>query len=148
MRAIIREMLAEGRTREEILDFFVDRYGPDILAAPPKSGRNLLAWILPIVGVAIGLAGVFLVIRAMTNRERPASSRQSVSQRKDESTPGEPPDPELTPYLEIVDRMLASRRGARTAFSASAGPSQAFGPADEELSDQDILPGPERANDG
>ena len=47
MRAIIREMLAEGSTKEEILDYFVDRYGPDILAAPPKSGANLLAWILP-----------------------------------------------------------------------------------------------------
>ena len=91
MRAIIREMLAEGRTRDEILDFFVDRYGPDILAAPPKSGRNLLAWILPIVGVAIGLAGVFLVIRAMTNRGHSGQPQPAAGRRSDEPTPSRPP---------------------------------------------------------
>ena len=108
MRAVVREMLAEGKTREEILDYFVDRYGPDILAAPPKSGVNLLAWILPIVGVAAGLGGVFLVIRAMTGRGRTiaasgASGRPAVPVTL-------PDDPELAPYLEIADRLLASRQ--------------------------------------
>lgn len=120
MRAVIREMLAEGRTREEILGYFVDRYGSDILAAPPKSGANLLAWILPIVGVAAGLAALFLVIRAMTGRRQPAIAAVSgpaagpSSGSPPEPAP-EPPsnDPELSPYLEIVDRQLASRRGSR-----------------------------------
>ena len=70
MRALVREMLAEGRSRQEILDFFVERYGPDILAAPPKSGANLLAWVLPIAGVAAGLVGAYFVIRSMTARNR------------------------------------------------------------------------------
>ena len=120
MRAVIREMLAEGRTREEILDYFVDRYGSDILAAPPKSGASLLAWILPIVGVAAGLGALFLVIRAMTGRRQPAIA--AVSGPAAEPSGGSPPepgpeppsnDPELSPYLEIVDRQLASRRGSR-----------------------------------
>ena len=118
MRAIIREMLAEGRSRDEILDYFVDRYGPDILAAPPKSGRNLLAWILPIVGVAIGLVGVFFVIRAMTNR-RSAPAQTSGAAGDKEKPVGVPTDPELVPYLEIVDRMIATRRRTRPAFSAA-----------------------------
>ena len=130
MRAVIREMLAEGRTREEILDYFVDRYGPDILAAPPKSGVNLLAWILPIVGVAAGLGALFLVIRAMTGRTEVSSPSggglgwgRSPNPANEPS--GEPPspepaevppdDPELSPYLEIVDRRLAARRGIRPA---------------------------------
>ena len=136
MRAVIREMLAEGRTREEILDYFVDRYGADILAAPPKSGANLLAWILPIVGVAVGLGALFLVIRAMAGRnEVPSPSgrgssaplRTGLGWRRSPNPvnepAGEPPgpepveappdDPELSPYLEIVDRELASRRGSR-----------------------------------
>ena len=112
-------MLAEGRTREEILDYFVDRYGPDILAAPPKSGANLLAWILPIVGVAAGLGALFLVVRAMTGRRQSVISAASGPAAEPsggsppESAP-EPPsnDPELSPYLEIVDRQLASRRGS------------------------------------
>ena len=128
MRAVIREMLAEGRTREEILDYFVDRYGPDILAAPPKSGTNLLAWILPIVGVAAGLGALFLVIRAMTGRnEVPSPSGGGLgwgrSRNHANEPAGEPPspepveappdDPELSSYLEIVDRRLAARRGIR-----------------------------------
>ena len=136
MRAVIREMLAEGRTREEILDYFVDRYGADILAAPPKSGANLLAWILPIVGVAAGLGALFLVIRAMAGRNEVPSTpgrgpsaplRTGLGRRRSPNPANEPAgespssepveappdDPGLSPYLEIVDRELASRRGSR-----------------------------------
>ncbi|MEK7806332.1 MAG: cytochrome c-type biogenesis protein CcmH, partial [Chloroflexota bacterium] len=44
MRRLVREMLAQGETREEVLEFFAERYGQKVLAAPPKSGANLLAW--------------------------------------------------------------------------------------------------------
>ena len=122
MRAVVRELLAEGRTRQEVLDYFVDRYGADILAAPPKSGTNLVAWILPIVGVAAGLLGVFLVIRAMTRAQRgmPLSSRAAPRQAQDSTVSGavtargpqSPDDPELAPYLEIADRIIGSRRAS------------------------------------
>ena len=104
MRAVVREMLADGRSRQEILDFFAESYGPDILAAPPKSGGNLLAWVLPIVAVAVALVAVFFVIRSMTNRgQRLATDGPAPS-----STPD--PDPNLGPYLEMVDRQLALGR--------------------------------------
>ena len=125
MRAVVRELLAEGRTRQEVLDYFVDRYGADILAAPPKSGSNLVAWILPIVGVAAGLVGVFFVIRAMTGSQRrnaaTVAGRGGFETRSDGATTrvastGEGPhaptaadDPDLAPYLEIADRLIASR---------------------------------------
>ena len=112
MRAVIREMLAEGRSREEILDYFVDRYGPDILAAPPKTGANLLAWILPIVGVALGLAGVFLVIRAMAGRNKPSPASAAATAQAPVPAGPVSADPDLAPYLEIADRLLASRRAA------------------------------------
>ena len=41
MRLIVREMLSQGSSRDEILDFFVGNYGADILAAPPKSGWSI-----------------------------------------------------------------------------------------------------------
>ena len=59
MRDVVRQLLAEGASREEILNFFVDRYGAQVLAAPPKSGVNLLAWLLPIVGILVGIGGIF-----------------------------------------------------------------------------------------
>ena len=141
MRAVVREMLAEGKTREDILGYFVDRYGPDILAAPPKSGANLLAWILPIVGVAAGLAGVFLVIRSMTGRQRAAPATATASATQAQSPSQSTDDPELAPYLEIADRLLASRRGS------SAGRSQPSETGREQETDErprGTTGGPER----
>lgn len=141
MRAVVRELLAEGRTRQEVLDYFVDRYGADILAAPPKSGTNLVAWILPIVGVAAGLLGVFLVIRAMTRAQRSVSvpSRAALRQARDSTgsetaTAREPQsqdDPELAPYLEIADRIIASRRASTVPSAGSEGENQSTSHRDD-----------------
>ena len=124
MRALVREMLAEGRSRQEILDFFAENYGPDILAAPPKSGTNLLAWILPIAGVAAALVGVYFVIRSMTNR----GQRLAV----DGPAPTEDPDPRLGPYLEMVDRYLAVGRATP---EEAPGPDPSPDPAQDPARD-------------
>ena len=99
MRQVVREMLGQGSSRDEILDFFVERYGKDILAAPPKSGANLVAWLLPVGGVAAGLVAVYLIIRSMT-RQTPVPA-----------TPRPVQDPGLIPYLQLVDRHLDMTRG-------------------------------------
>ena len=99
MRAVVREMLADGKERDEILDFFVERYGKDILAAPPKTGANLVAWLAPVVGFGAGLVAVFLIIRSMS-RQRPALVTAQPVQ-----------DAGLIPYLELVDRHLELTRG-------------------------------------
>ena len=94
MRRIVREMLAQGAARGEILDFFVDRYGPEVLAAPPKSGVNLLAWILPLAGVLAALAAVFVIIRSMASH---GTRRMATDPALDD---------DLDPYLEAIDREL------------------------------------------
>lgn len=50
----IRAQLAEGRSEEEIHQYFVERYGVQVLAEPPREGFNMLIWILPIAIVVIG----------------------------------------------------------------------------------------------
>ncbi|UCC61980.1 MAG: cytochrome c-type biogenesis protein CcmH [Anaerolineae bacterium] len=57
-RALIRQQLRDGWTEEQILDYFVANYGPQVLAQPPVSGFTVLVWVLPVVGLAGG--GVFL----------------------------------------------------------------------------------------
>jgi cytochrome c-type biogenesis protein CcmH len=100
MRQVVREMLVAGASREEILKFFVDRYGPDILAAPPKTGFNLLAWLFPAVGAVAALGTVWLVLRSMTARRggEPAAEPQTEA--------------DLEPYLATVDRELAGSEKA------------------------------------
>ena len=53
----IQVKIHEGWTKSRIEDFLVQQYGESILASPPKHGFNLLAWLLPIVGL-LGAAAI------------------------------------------------------------------------------------------
>ena len=107
MRQIVRDMLSQGRDRDEILDFFVERYGKDILAAPPKSGANLVAWLMPVAAVSVGLIAVYLILRSMTRRGTAPIIAQPVT------------DAGLIPYLQLVDRQLDMTRSASQTGSTS-----------------------------
>ena len=63
MRAIIRERLAAGESPEQVRAYFVEKYGDWILLSPPKSGFTLLVWVVPFVGLGIGLVLVVVVVR-------------------------------------------------------------------------------------
>jgi cytochrome c-type biogenesis protein CcmH len=53
-RALIRRLIAQGQTKDEIKDALVAQYGSRVLATPSGHGFDLLAWLVP--GIAIGLA--------------------------------------------------------------------------------------------
>ncbi|MDE3074778.1 MAG: cytochrome c-type biogenesis protein CcmH [Chloroflexota bacterium] len=74
MRQVIREKLQRGESRDQIIQYFVDRYGESILEQPPKHGLNLLVWLLPLVGLLTGLAVVGGVLRS---RRAPAAQTAS-----------------------------------------------------------------------
>jgi len=101
MRQRVRELLAEGASRQEVLDYFADRYGQNVLASPPKSGFNLLAWILPIAGLAAALGAALLVLRAMQGRDGGPVARETVALEPEDS---------LEPYLAAVDESLDLER--------------------------------------
>jgi cytochrome c-type biogenesis protein CcmH len=61
VRAFIRERIAAGDTRSQIEDELVAEYGEAILASPPRHGFGLLAWVLPLVGLALGAVVVGLL---------------------------------------------------------------------------------------
>jgi cytochrome c-type biogenesis protein len=46
-----------GDSKQEIKDKLVEQYGPRILAAPPREGFDLLAWVLPLAGAVAGALG-------------------------------------------------------------------------------------------
>ena len=58
MKAFIRERIAAGDTKSEIKASLVDQFGPAVLAEPPKKGFELIAWVLPLAGLALGVAVV------------------------------------------------------------------------------------------
>lgn len=63
IRAFIVERIDAGDTKPEIKDKLVAQFGERILAAPTKSGFNLLAWVLPFAGLAAAGVIVFVVLR-------------------------------------------------------------------------------------
>jgi cytochrome c-type biogenesis protein CcmH len=62
MRDIIRKQLEEGKSKEEILAYFVNSYGESILASPPAKGINWLLWLLPGVAIVFGGLGIILFL--------------------------------------------------------------------------------------
>jgi cytochrome c-type biogenesis protein CcmH len=61
-RELIREKLAQGQTETQIKQYFVDRFGDRVLAAPPAKGLNWLIYLIPPVAIA---AGIYLLYRAL-----------------------------------------------------------------------------------
>lgn len=88
MRSLVREMLREGKSEQQILDYFVQRYGESILAVPPARGVNRLLWWLPVFVLAGGGAVLFGFYRFV---RRQASL--------DEGTPTLPP-PEVREKIQ------------------------------------------------
>ena len=75
-KAVIRQKLEEGESPDEIVQFFVDRYGDSILLNPPARGLNLLIWVLPAVAL---LAGGFAIGRVLGRRRAPAMQPSASS---------------------------------------------------------------------
>lgn len=53
----------KGDSDSGILDAFVAKYGPTVLAAPTTHGFDQIAWIMPYFVLAVGVGGVVLVVR-------------------------------------------------------------------------------------
>jgi cytochrome c-type biogenesis protein CcmH len=62
-RARILSMVNAGMSDSQIIDAFVQENGLQILVRPPAEGFNLLGYVMPFIGVAIGLVFVWWVIK-------------------------------------------------------------------------------------
>jgi cytochrome c-type biogenesis protein CcmH len=80
MKQIIRQRLAAGDSEAQIKAELVDQFGPGVLAEPPKSGFDLLAWVVPLAVLVGGALGVGLIAwgwrRRRTEGEDPAPGVQ------------------------------------------------------------------------
>ena len=70
MRGIIRERLAAGESPAQVRAYFVEKYGDWILLSPPASGFTLLVWVVPFIGLALGLVLVAVVVRRWSRGSR------------------------------------------------------------------------------
>jgi cytochrome c-type biogenesis protein CcmH len=78
MRGIVRERLAAGESPEQVVAYFVEKYGEWILLSPRREGFNLVVWIAPFAGIAVGLLVVAILIVRWSRRSRPAVADEPV----------------------------------------------------------------------
>ena len=88
MKQLIRQHIAAGWTEAEIKSDLVDQFGPGVLAEPPKSGFDLLAWLLPLGLLVAGALGVGVVAWGWSRRRAQGDENGTV-----------PLDPELEQRL-------------------------------------------------
>ena len=72
MMDIVAERVAAGETDDQIIDYFVSRYGPGILLDPPFRGRTLAVWLLPVVALGAG------IVMIMGRRRSPARAQEEA----------------------------------------------------------------------
>jgi cytochrome c-type biogenesis protein CcmH len=65
IRQEVHAMLAAGKSRDEIFDYYVAKYGEKILAAPRARGFNALVYILPWAALALGVWFVITLLRKL-----------------------------------------------------------------------------------
>ena len=74
MRGELLAALDKGDTNNDdlILQGFVQEYGPTVIAAPTTTGFNRVAWIMPFVVLAAGIAFAVHIVRSWKDRPEPA----------------------------------------------------------------------------
>ena len=113
MRLKVRDLLDEGSTNAEVRDYFVLRYGQEILAAPERSGFNLLAWIMPVLIVTGGIGIALLSIKNMkkSGLESQTIDGPSIAVEQEQN--------DLSHYLAQVDRDLGISSGTNLSVNSN-----------------------------
>jgi cytochrome c-type biogenesis protein CcmH len=99
LRAEIREQLNLGKSKQEILAYFMGKYGEKILSSPTTKGFNLTAWVMPFALVGLGGLFVVVVLIRWTGRRPPLSATPDVGA----TTPQVPSEHERTLERELKD---------------------------------------------
>lgn len=95
-RAQIKDMLVQGKNEQQIRDYFVEKFGQQVLGAPPAQGFNWLAYILPFVGIILGATIAWFTVR------------QWIVHKNSSAEAAAPPEPPAIPkeYADRIEKEL------------------------------------------
>jgi len=100
MRTIVKDFVEDGRSEDEIKDYFVKRYGPVILLEPAGSGISLYAWIIPPVGLGFAFIIVVIAINMMRKRQNVTALDNAYGLSEESIT-----EDEKERYFSVIDRI-------------------------------------------
>ena len=55
LREVVKKQIKEGKTKEDIISYFVEVYGKTVLSVPPSEGFLITSWLLPFIVFLSGL---------------------------------------------------------------------------------------------
>ena len=102
MRGVIRQQLQSGKSEQEVIQYFVSRYGDRILLSPPWQGLTLLVWLVPIALMVSGILLLFVVLRSWQSQ----SNKEPVVADRAESVDID--ENELAYYQQQIEQELAA----------------------------------------
>jgi cytochrome c-type biogenesis protein CcmH/NrfF len=77
MRGELAAAIDRGESDDLSLQSFVQKYGPTVLAAPPTTGFNRVAWVMPFAALVFGILLTVYIVRAW--KSRPAAAPSGVA---------------------------------------------------------------------
>jgi cytochrome c-type biogenesis protein CcmH/NrfF len=81
MRQEVAGLIQQGKTKDEILQYFIQKHGSQVpLAAPIDEGFNRLAWLFPYAVGVTGAIALALVTKRWSKRERETAVTTSGSE--------------------------------------------------------------------
>jgi cytochrome c-type biogenesis protein CcmH len=95
-RDLIRTMLTEGKSEEEIKQYFVAQYGVRVLAEPPN---RLVTYLVPSVAI---LLGAFLLFRGFQMWMKPSTTKADAVETEAK--------PIQDPYVARLEEELKKRK--------------------------------------
>ena len=63
IKLVVQDQVNEGKTKDEIYNFLISKYGEWIVYQPTFSKSNLLLWILPYFIFIVGGLIIFVIVR-------------------------------------------------------------------------------------
>jgi cytochrome c-type biogenesis protein CcmH/NrfF len=77
LRDSIYDLAAEGATSDELVEWMLAGHGEEWRAMPQRSGKGLVAWLIPPLALLAGMGGIALWLRANRTRAESASGPAS-----------------------------------------------------------------------
>jgi cytochrome c-type biogenesis protein CcmH len=78
LRKEVYRMMQEGKSRQEVVDFLVARYGDFVLYEPPIKPSTYILWLGPFVFVGLG---AFLLLRTLQRKKAEPEAELTETER-------------------------------------------------------------------
>ncbi|MBQ4837057.1 MULTISPECIES: cytochrome c-type biogenesis protein [Pseudoalteromonas] len=76
LRDKVLSLVHEGNSKQEIIDYMIDRYGYFVHYQPPVTPATIILWVLPVIIVVLGFG--FIVFR-----QKKAAKKQQWSEQEE-----------------------------------------------------------------